>query len=172
MLNPRRLEYNRADMTPEQSSTMEPQHTGMSEISRLTGVFFEPTRTFEDVARRPSFIVPLALVILASLVYTVLYSQHVGWERMIRHQVETSTRAAQATPEQREQQIQIGARFAPFFGYAISFVGVPVGNLVAAAFLLAIVKIMSAPIRLKQVYAVMCYSGVVGLVFIILAIVV
>jgi len=168
----RRLEYNRADMSPETAFTAEPQHTGMSEVSRLTGVFFEPTKAFEDVARRPNFLVPLALVILASLIYTVLYSQHVGWERMVRHQFETSPRAAQMPPEQREQAIQTGARFAPVFGYAVSLIGVPLGYLVAAAVLLGIVKMMSAPVRLKQVYAVMCYSGMAAFVFIILAIVV
>jgi hypothetical protein len=114
----------------------------------------------------------LLLVIVASLVYTGLYSQHVGWERMIRHQTETSSRAAQLSPEQREQQIQIGAKFAPIFGYAISLVGVPIGYLVCGAVLLVMVKIMSATVTFKQVFAVMSYSAIPGLIFIALAIVV
>jgi hypothetical protein len=144
----------------------------MGEFSRIAGVFFEPAKTFEDVARRPSFLAPLLLVILASLVYTGLYSQHVGWERMIRHQTETSSRAAQLSPEQREQQIQVGAKFAPIFGYAISLVGVPIGYLVCGAVLLVMVKIMSATVSFKQVFAVMCYSAIPGLIFVALAIVV
>jgi hypothetical protein len=142
----------------------------MSEISRIAGVFFEPAKTFEDVASRPSFLVPLVLVILCSLIYTGLYSQHVGWEPMLRHQMETNQRAAQLSPEQREQQIQVGLKIAPIFGYAISLVGVPLGYLIGAAVLLGMVKIMSAPTRLSQVYAVMCYSGITGIVFIALAI--
>jgi hypothetical protein len=158
-------------MTPESEALASPPPApGMSEISRLTGVFFEPGKTFEDVAQRPKFIVPLVLVILFSLLYTGLYSQHVGWERMIRHQMETNTRAAQLPPEQREQQIQMGAKFAPIVGYAISLIGVPLSYLIAAAVLLAMVKMMSAPTRFSQVYAVMCYSGITGLVFIALAI--
>lgn len=160
-------------MTPESEAlAYQPQPESMSEISRLTGVFFEPVKTFEDVARRPAFIVPLVLVILCSLVYTVLYSQHVGWERMMRKQMETNSQFAQQPPEQREQSIQMAAKFAPIFGYAIGLIGVPLGYLIAAAVVLAMVKIMSAPTRFSQVYAVMCYSGITGIIFIVLGIVV
>jgi hypothetical protein len=159
-------------MTPENVMEAEHQPKGMGELSRIAGVFFEPAKTFEDVARRPSFLTPLLLVIVASLVYTGLYSQHVGWERMIRHQTETSSRAAQLSPEQRDQQIQIVAKFAPIFGYAISLIGVPVGYLVCGAVLLVMVKIMSATVSFKQVFAVMSYSAMPGLIFIALAIVV
>ena len=50
----------------------------------------------------------------------VLFGQHVGWERMIRHQTEMSPRAAQLPPEQREAQIAAGAKFAPIVTYASS----------------------------------------------------
>lgn len=142
----------------------------MSEISRITGVFFEPGKTFEDVAQRPAFIVPLLLVIVFSLVYVALFSQHVGWERMVRHQVEISKQAQQQTPEQREQGIQMGTKIAPIIGYAGSLIGVPLAYLISAAVLLAMVKIMSAPTRFSQVFAVMCYSGITGIVFIALAV--
>jgi len=142
----------------------------MSEFARLTGVLFEPGKTFDDVAQRPTFMVPLVLVMVCSLVYMVLFSQHVGWERMIRHQMETNKQAQQQTPEQREQAIQMGAKFAPIAGYAIALVGVPVVYLISAAVLLALVKMMSAPTRFGQAWAVMCYSGVPGIIFIVLTI--
>jgi hypothetical protein len=158
-------------MTPESEALAPPPApAGMSEISRITGVFFEPGKTFEDVAQKPTFLVPLLLVMVCSLVYMVLFSQHVGWERMIRHQVETSKQSQQQTPEQREQGIQVGLKIAPIFGYAASVVGVPLVYLISAAVLLAMVKIMSSPTRFSQVFAVICYSGITGLVFIALAV--
>lgn len=159
-------------MTPENVSAVVPQPAGMGEFSRIAGVFFEPAKTFEDVAKRPTFLVPLVLTIVMALVYMVLFSQHVGWERTIRHQQETSARAQQLTPEQREQGIQLGLKFAPIGGYAGVMVGIPLYYLVAAAVLLVIVKIMSAPVRLKQVYAVMCYAAMPGIISTILTIVV
>ena len=158
-------------MTPESEAVAPPPPSaGMSEISRITGVFFEPGKTFEDVAQRPTFIVPLLLVIVCSLVYMTLFSQHVGWERMIRHQMETNKQAQTQTPEQREQGVQMGAKFAPIVGYAASIVGVPLAYLISAAVLLAMVKIMGAPTRFSQVFAVMSYSGVTGIVFMVLAV--
>jgi len=158
-------------MTPEQTAELEPQPKGMGEASRLIGVFFEPSKAFEDIAARPSFWVPLILSMVFGLAYMALFSQHVGWERMIRHQQETSSRAAQLTPEQREQGVQVGAKFAPIFGYAAIVVGVPLALVIWAAILLGIVKgIMSAPVRFKQAFAIVCYAGLPGVIFMVLAI--
>jgi hypothetical protein len=143
----------------------------MGEGSRLTGVFFEPAKTFEDVAARPGFWAPLILVIAVSLVYMALFGQHVGWERMIRHQTETSSRAAQQSPEQREAGIQMAVKIAPIAGYVGVLVGIPLVWLIWAAILLGIVKgMMSAQVRLKQVFAILCYAGLPGVIMALLAI--
>jgi hypothetical protein len=158
-------------MTPELLPEPEPQPKGLGEGSRLTGVFFEPAKTFADVAERPGFWVPLILIMVFSLSYMVLFGQHVGWERMIRHQTEMSSRSAQMSPEQREQGIQMGLKVAPIFAYVGVLLGVPLGTLIWAAVLLGIVKgMMSAQVRLKQVFAIICYAGMPGLIMVLLAI--
>ncbi len=158
-------------MTSELLPEDEPKPQGLGEVSRLTGVFFEPAKTFADVAERPGFWAPLILIIVVSLVYMVLFGQHVGWERMIRHQVETSSRSAQQTPEQREAGIQMGMKIAPVMTYVGILVGVPVVWLIWAAILLGIVKgMMSAQVRLKQMFAIIAYSSVPGVIMALLAI--
>jgi len=143
----------------------------MGEVSRLTGVFFEPKKAFEDIAARPGFWVPLILIIVVSLVYLYLFAQHVGWERMIRHQFELSSRAQQMTPEAKEQAIQMQTRFTPVFAYCGVLLGIPITYLIWAAVLLGIVKgIMSAPVRFKQAYAAVVYGSLPGVIFAILAI--
>jgi hypothetical protein len=158
-------------MTPEILPESEPQPKGLGEGSRLTGVFFEPAKTFADVAARPNFWAPLILVMVSSLCFMALFAQHVGWERMMRRQVETSSRAAQQTPEQREAGIQMGLKIAPIGGFAAILVGVPLGVLIWAAILLGIVKgMMSVPLRLKQVYAIICYASLPGVIMTLLII--
>jgi hypothetical protein len=157
-------------MTPEHVTELEPQPKGLGEGSRLTGVFFEPAKTFEDVAARPNFWVPLILVIVIALGYMVLYGQHVGWERMIRKQIDSSSQGAQLTPEQKETRIAAGAKFAPIATYVAILLFVPLGTLIWAAVLLAIVKgMMSAPLRLKQVFAIICYASLPGVIMTLLA---
>ena len=110
------------DMTPELLPDSEPQPKGLGEGSRLTGVFFEPAKTFEDVAARPNFWVPLILVIVVALGYMVLYGQHVGWERTIRKQIDSSSQGAQLSPEQKEQRIAAGGDVSRLASVASFFV--------------------------------------------------
>lgn len=160
-------------MTPEASQYSEPVTAGLSEAARITGVFFEPSKAFEDVAARPRWIVPLALIILSVCAMMAVFSQRVGFETMVREQMERNPRVAQLPAEQREAQIAIGARFGPIMGYAGSIVGFPLMYLVIAAVLLGIAAGMfSAPVKFKQVFAIVCYSGLPAILSSLLAIVV
>jgi hypothetical protein len=75
--------------------------------------------------------------------------------------------------EQREQNLAIQEKVAPMFGYVGALIGVPIYDLVAAAVLLGIAGgLMGGGMRFKQVFAVVCYSGLVGIVSAILTVVV
>src|SRR5471030_1193532 len=131
-------------MTPENVSAVAPQPAGMGELSRIAGVFFEPAKTFEDVAKRPSFLTPLLLVIVASLIYTFVLGQHIGWDRVVQQQMEMSPkqveRIAQLPADQQESARQMQLKIAPITKYAGSIVGLPILYLVFAGILLGIVR--------------------------------
>ena len=146
----------------------------LSEFARLTGVVFEPGRTFADIAKRPAWIVPLILVILLSLFYLYGFSVHVGWERAITKAIDSSPRMAQLPLDQRQRAVEMQLRLAPIFGYAGIVIFTPLYYLVASGVMLGIVKgLMDAPVTLKQVFAVMSYaSAVPRVIFALLAAVV
>src|SRR5262249_316448 len=149
---------------PENLSAAEPQPQGIGEVSRITGVFFEPKNAFQDIGRKPTFLIPLILIILVNVGFTVLLSQRVGWERVIHQQTELNPRPQQQmanlSPEQRERAAAVQQKVAPIIGYAGSIVGTPLWYLILAALLLGIVRgIMSVPLTLKQIYAVVVYSA-------------
>jgi hypothetical protein len=145
----------------------------MSEISRLAGVFFEPTKTFQDIAVRPRFIAPMLLLIVVTTALTVLFSQRVGFERAVRQQIESSSRAQQATPEQREQMIQLYTRMAPIFAYGAVLLFTPITFLIVAGIFLGMAKgIMAAPVSFKQVFAVVAYGWMPHVIAAVLSIVV
>ena len=158
---------------PGTASDAEPEPQKLSEISRLSGVFFEPTKAFTDIAERPRWLAPLLLVILASLAYTFAIGQRLGWERVIDQQLQS--RMAQMSDQQRaavEQTKGLQVKIASVFAYVGALLGPPVYCLVAAGVLLLIVNgIMSAGIKFKQAFAVMCYSGLPGILLIVLMIV-
>jgi len=148
---------------------MEP--AGMSEFSRLTGVFFEPGKAFKDISERPRWLVPLLLIMAASMIYMLVFTQHVGWEQTVRHQIEHSSRAGTMSREQIDQGVATGAKIAAVMAFVGPLIGTPVVYLIEAAVLLGIVAgIMSAPVKFKQVFAVICYAGLPMVVFTGLAI--
>lgn len=160
------------NMTPENSPAVAPAPAGMGEFSRITGVFFDPKKTFEDIAKRPTWIVPVVLIVIAILAVSVTMSQRIGMERIVRHGMDASSRAQQMTPEQREQAIGMGVKVASIMAYA-AVIFVPLVYVIIAAVLLGVASgILSAGVRFKQVFAVVCYANLTGLISATLTIVV
>jgi len=131
----------------------------MSEISRLANVFLSPSAAFADIARRPSWWVPIVLGVLASVAYIAAYSNHVGWEQLIRQQLDQNTRTQNISGAQREAAMQLAERIAPITGY----VGAVVGPLLTV-FIIAVVlmflfdNIMGADLGLKRMMAIVSYA--------------
>jgi len=145
----------------------------MGEFARIIGVFFEPGKTFRDIAQRPTWILPIILVIVAVIGVTTTIGQRIGWENVIRHQMENSSRAQQMSQEQKDQAVALQMKFAPVFGYVGALVGVPIYDLIVAAVLLGIAGgLMGGGMRFKQVFATVCWSGMPGLISAILTIIV
>lgn len=145
----------------------------MGEFSRIAGVFFEPAKTFRDIASRPTFIVPMVLVILFGIAYMNQVGQRIGWRQIALQQAEQSSRFQQAPPEQREQQLAISEKVFGVAQFAGPLLFVPIYYLIVAAVLLGIAAgIMSAPVKFKQMFAVMAWAGLPGIVVSVLGIVV
>jgi hypothetical protein len=161
-------------MSPENLPEEEPQPQQMSEVSRLTGVFFEPKKAFADIAERPRWIVPLVLTLLASLVFVTAISTRIGWDRVVRQQLEQ--RMATMSQDQRaavEKTMDLQVKIASISGYAAPIIVVPLSYIIMAGVLLGIASgIMSAGIRFKQMFAIVCYSTLPGLISTALSIVV
>ena len=110
---------------PEAQATISP-------FGRITGVLFSPGKTFEDIVRKPSWVLPLALITLLSIVVSFGINQRINWREFMSQQIEKSPRAAQMSAEQKQQQIEGGAKFSPVFTYCIGFLGPGIAALVIA----------------------------------------
>ena len=144
----------------------------MSEVGRITGVYFDPKPAFADIAARPRWYVPLILMMVAGLAFTYSFTSRIGWRGYIAKTMENNPRVRDMPAEQRELQINTGARIAPIFGYAYSLVGIPVVTLIVAGAMLLVCKMMGTSLRFKQMFAITAYAMLPGLIFTILAIVV
>ncbi|HEV3421672.1 MAG TPA: YIP1 family protein [Candidatus Acidoferrum sp.] len=120
----------------------EPQ-AAISPIGRIFGVFFSPKATFEDIVRKPSWILPTALIILFSLVAIIALNSHFNWRDYISQQIEKSPRAAQLSAEEKERQVEMSAKVSPVFAYVFGLVLPICGLLVIALVLLGAYNIMA-----------------------------
>lgn len=130
----------------------------MSEGSRLLGVFFEPGKTFADIAERPRWLVPLLISILSAVLLIYLFNRHVGWESSLERAMDNNRFAQQLTPQQRQTALNQQLRVMPVFSYLYA-VQVPITLLLAAGLATGIIRgLLGTPIRFAQTFAVMTYA--------------
>jgi len=101
----------------------EPQQPSMSAISRIFGVFFSPGKTFADIVRNPSWLVPVVLLTILSIAVSFGINQRINWREFMAQQIEKSPSASTMSAEQKEQRIEGGAKISPIFTYVFGTAG-------------------------------------------------
>jgi hypothetical protein len=89
---------------PPENVPVEAEPAQMSEAATLGGIFFEPGRTFEDLRRKPRFILAGLIVVIAVSLFNFLYVQKVGFEKLQRERLESNSRVQQM-PEADKQKV-------------------------------------------------------------------
>lgn len=139
MENPNEAEFNnqpewQAPPPPEKIIAEEPAR--MSEAATLGSIFFEPGTTFEDLRRKPRFILAMLIIIVISTGYFFLFNNKMGEDRMRRtviEQIEKSPQAASLSPEAKQQQINISVTIMKYITYALPLfiiIGFAIGGLI------------------------------------------
>ncbi len=152
---------------------MPEEQPGDSFLSRAVGVFISPGRAFESVVRRPDFLTPLIIAIVAAIAVTETMMAKIGMERIVRQSIELSGKASQMSAEQLQQAVHQGATIGGILARVAELVGAPVYLLMVAGVGLFIVNVMfGATTNFKVNFSLVCYAYLVGLVGMVLALVV
>ena len=160
-------------MSPDVAVPAQEQPARMSEISRLAGVFFEPGKTFRDIAERPRWIVPLLIAIVFGLLYLWAFNTRIGWEPYLHRMLDNNPRMEQLPPDQKERVFDMQLRIVPITSMAAVVVFVPLTFLLGAAIATGIIKgLMGTPIRFKQAFAAFAYGALPRTIYGALSIVV
>jgi hypothetical protein len=104
---------------PEKIDASEPAQ--MSEVATLGGIFIEPGKTFEDLKRKPRFIMALVIIAILSSIYVIGLNYKVGEEnqrRFVGEQIDKSPQGQNLTPEQRNSAIAINMKIGTVIRYA------------------------------------------------------
>jgi hypothetical protein len=109
-------------------------------ISRIIGVIVNPKPTFASIVARPTWIVPLIIMMIISLTTIFIFSKRVGWRTYMVHQDEQSDRVQKQmenmTPEQRDQMLDTQVQWASKIGYVSGVLGIFIALLIVSGVLL------------------------------------
>src|SRR6202795_5309978 len=84
---------------PESQPTGQPE-TGA--VGRMTGVVVSPTRTFGEIARRPTWVVPFITLCVLSIVVSGLLAQKTDWRSFFERQMSKNSRFDQMPQDQKD----------------------------------------------------------------------
>jgi len=155
-------------MTPQIEAESHPK----SALSRVIGVFTSPKETFADIGARPTWIVPMVIVIVVQLIFMALVSQHIGWEKIVTQQMEKDSRTQSMSQEQKDQAIQMGTKFAAGMAYGGVIIGVPIVMALMAGVLMLTMSMVGGKFSFKQSFAIVAHASMIGVIAAILGIVV
>jgi len=143
---------------------------------RLAGALFNPRSTFEDIARRPSWLPPVTLYCALALAVTAIYTQRVGWERFMREQFERNPQFTLLSREQQQARVEQASKTAPILGAVAAVAFNILGPLAVAGLLMVAFRILSgADLNYKaslglvaHAYMPLAVSGLLAIVVLLL----
>ena len=137
----------------------------ISPLGRIVGVLFSPKATFEDIVRKPSWLLPVLISTILGIVSTVVMNQRINWRDYIVQQMEKSPSAAQLSTEQKQQRAEVSAKVTVYIVYAVGAVGsVFFALIVGAAMMLAYNVLAGAGATFSQSFGIAAHTLLVGIV--------
>lgn len=125
MQEPNSSEWTAPPPPNETNKTQEPPK--MSEVATLGNIFFEPGNTFEDLRRKPRFIMAGLIIIFAVSLFQALFIQKVGFENLVRSRIEASPQTESMAKDDKDKIIK--QQSSPIFK-GISYAIVPVASII------------------------------------------
>src|ERR1700676_1333794 len=112
-------------MSTNPSAVPENQPTGQPEpgaLGRMTGVIVSPTRTFAEIARRPTWVVPFITLCVLSIIVSGLLAQKTDWRSFFERQDSKNPRFDQMPQGQKDAILENQVKYAPKFAFAFGIV--------------------------------------------------
>lgn len=142
-------------------------------VARITGVIISPTRTFADIANRPTWIAPFLLLCLLSVVVGGLLGQKTDWRSFFERQMSKSARFDQMSQAQKDEVLDKQVAYAPKFAFAFGLLGAAISILIVALVYWGAFELFTgAALGFKKSFAITSHAFVPLIISCVLAIVI
>jgi len=150
-----------APVLPTSLSTPEP--APLSEGARIVDTFIAPSKTFTDLRRNANWWAPFLLMVVVSTVFVYIAGQKIGFRKIMENQMQAQPKAQQRLEnlpaDQREQQMEGGAKFTGIISYAFPVITLIIWLIIAGALFGTFKFAAGADITFKVSLAIVIYAA-------------
>jgi hypothetical protein len=134
-------------------------------FGRIFGALFSPKETFASIAARPTWLAPLIVLCVLSVSVIAVFSQRVGWHDFMVRQIESNSRTAQMSAEQKSQIVAQQEKFAPIGAYGGAVIGTFLAAVVIAAIFMGVFNVVGGTkVGFKTSLGIVSYGWAPGIV--------
>lgn len=154
------------------SPTQAPEADSNS-VARIFGILFSPKATFQSIVRRPTWWLPILVLVVLAVAVVAIFGERGGWPSYLQKQMASNARFQQLPAQQQQQQMAIALKYTPPFADGEVIVVVPLAIVIIAAIFLATFNLIhGTQIKFKTALSIVSYASVPGIISGLLAIVV
>lgn len=147
----------------------------MSEGARIVNTFVAPSKTFTDLRRNASWWAPFLLMVIVSTVFVYTAGQKIGFRKIMENQMQAQPKAQarleNLPADQREAQLQAGAKFTGIISYAFPVITLIIWLIIATALFATFKFAAGADVSFKVSLAIVIYAALPLMVKTLLALV-
>ena len=141
--------------TPPAVPPAVPPAPGKSAWERLAGVFFSPVETFEDIARRPDLLMPLAIIVIISIISTAMLVPKMDFESATRDAIQQS--GQKMSEQDLDRAVRMGSGIGKTMAYFSPVFSIIILAIIAGVLLLAF-RLLGGDGNFKQAFSASAWS--------------
>jgi hypothetical protein len=150
-----------------------PPEAPLSQTARIVNTFIAPSKTFTDLRRSAAWWAPFLLMLVISTAYVYTAGQKIGFRKIMENQMQAQPKAQdrldKLPADQREQQLEKGAKVTAFISYIFPVITVIIWLIIATLMFATFKFAASADVSFKVSMAIVVYAGLPGLLKVLLA---
>ncbi len=135
----------------------------MGILERTIGVFTAPQKTFEDIAKFPSWVFPFILMVIATMLITQLLVPVILADQQSNERYLEMMQDPNMSPEQLERMQDISEKSVKNFAAIGGGVTVIITSILSSAIILFIGNIiLGGEAKFLQIFSMFCWGGLIG----------
>ena len=140
-----------------------PETAPLSQGARIINTFIAPSKTFTDLRRSAAWWAPFLLMTVVSVIFVYTAGQKIGFRKIMENQMQTQPKAQarlEALPaDQREKQMEGGAKFTAIFSYCFPILTLIIWLIIATALFATFKVAAGADVSFGVSFAIVIYAA-------------